>query len=395
MANAGSFDPDRQAQAKRYSRLRRGLSLAEMALGGAYLTAWVIAPWGRQVRDGLAILADRWNLPSGPTDAFVLLGVALALFAPWWLLSLPFDIVAGYRLPHRFGLSNQRAGDWILDRLKGLALGTALGAPLLLTFYAVLPWLTPWWVWASVGYAGLSVIFAVLVPIVFLPIFNRLRPLGEEHGELRDRLTRLSQSAGVRVRRVDTIDLSRRTKAANAMLVGLGRTRRIVVGDTLLDSFDVDEAETVVAHELGHHAHGDIASGLLVQAAATVVALATVDLVLRWLVHSGRVESLVDPAGWPAFVWAWSAVSFLEAPLVNAYSRWREGRADLFALRLSAKPEAFARAMTRLADQNLSEANPPGWAVFWFGTHPPLAQRVEMARRVGRTASFRPPAAGN
>ena len=403
METVGAFDPARQAQAKKYARLRRGLALAEMALGAAYLTLWAVEPWARQVRDSLATLADRWRLPSGPTDTFVLLGVALALLAPWWLLSLPLEFHSGHRLPHRFGLSNQSARDWVFDRVKGLAIGAVLGVPILLGLYAVLRLLDPWWVWASLGYAGVTIAMTTLGPVVFIPIFNRLRPLDESHRELRERLTRLSQDAGVRIRSVDTIDLSRRTKAANAVLVGLGPTRRIVLGDTLLDSFDLDEAETVVAHELGHHVHGDIATGLLVQSAATVTVFALVDIVLRALVRGGRLESLADPAGWPAFVLTWSVLGFLEAPLLNVYSRWREARADEFAVRLSDKAEAFTRAMVRLGDQNLAEADPPGWAVLLFGTHPPLAERVEMARRVERAASFRtvpvsfrePPAAGN
>jgi STE24 endopeptidase len=309
----------------------------------------------------------------------VLLGVAFALIAHWWLLSLPLEVYSSFRLPHRFGLSNQSAHGWVVDRVKGLAIGAALGVPILLVLYTILRLLDPWWVWASLGYAGLTIVLTTLGPVVFIPIFNRLRPLDESHRELRDRLTRLSQVAGVHIRSVDTMDLSRRTKAANAVLVGLGPTRRIVLGDTLLESFDMDEAETVVAHEFGHHVHGDIATGLLVQSSAAVAVFALMDLVLRSLVRGGRLESLADPAGWPAFVLTWSVLAFLEAPWLNAYSRWREARADEFALRLSGKAEAFTRAMVRLGDQNLAEADPPGWAVLLFGTHPPLAKRMEMA----------------
>ena len=381
MAVTPTFDPSRQSLAKAYARTRRALALGEMILGGMYLGLWNIAPWAIQVRDTWAGLADRWRVPSGPTEAIVLLGVALSLVAPWWILTLPLDVYASYRLPHRYGLSNQTSRDWVIDRVKGLIVGAGLGIPLLLALYGLMGSVERWWLWASVGYAAVTIVLITLGPIVLLPLFNKLRPLGESHQELRDRLTRLAERAGVHVRSVDTIDLSRRTKAANAMLVGLGRTRRIALGDTLLESFDDDETETVLAHELGHHAQRDIPAGILLQTVAVVVVFGLLDVVLHALVRAGRLESLADPAGWPAFVLAWSLLTFLESPLLLAYSRWREARADEFAVRLSGKPEAFIRAMVRLGDQNLAEAEPPPWAVVLFASHPSLRRRVEAARQ--------------
>lgn len=357
-----------------------------MFLGALYLGVWAWAPWARSLRDTVLGAASLLRLPSGPTEAVQILGVALALVTPWWVLSLPLDVYSSYRLPHRFGLSNQTPAGWITDQLKGLAVGALLGGPLLLALYALMEsGGGAWWVWASAGYAGVTVVLTTLGPVLLMPIFYRLKPLGEPHLALRERLMELAESAGVRVQSVDTIDMSRRTKAANAMVVGLGRTRRIVVGDTLLDSFEPDEAETVLAHELGHQAHRDVATGILIQSAAVVLVFAGVDAVLRLAVRSGRIDRLADPAGWPLLVLTWSLLSFLESPLLHLYSRWREGRADAFALRLSRKPEAFMRSMVRLGDQNLAEAVPPRWAVFLFGTHPSLAQRVERARRAAET----------
>jgi STE24 endopeptidase len=377
-----TFDPARQALAREYGRARRTLALAEILFGGVYLVAWALAPWAAQLRVLLTDVADRWRLPSGPAEAFILLGIALAFAAPAWFMTLPLDLFSSYYLPHRYGLSNQTWRGWVVDRLKGLLLGAALGGPMLLGLYALIRTAGKlWWLWASAGYAGLAVIMTTLTPVLVIPIFNRLRPLGDSHRDLSDRLTRLAETAGVRVRSVDTIDLSRRTNAANAMLVGLGRTRRIALGDTLLESFDPDEIETVLAHELGHHAHGDIPVGILIQSAAVGAVLFLESVVLEALVRSGHLMSAADPAGWPAFVLTWSLLAFVEAPGLHLYSRWREGRADDFALRLSCKPAAFIRAMIRLGDQNLAEADPPVWAVVLFGTHPSLGQRVAWARR--------------
>ena len=383
MTPGTTFDPVRQALAREYGRARRLLALAEILFAGTYLAAWALAPWAAQLRGRLTDVADRWRLPSGPAEAFVLLGVALAFAAPAWFLTQPLELYSSYHLPHRYGLSNQTRRGWLVDHVKGLLLAAALGLPLLLGLYALIRTAGKlWWLWASAGYIGLTVIMTTLAPVLWIPIFNRLRPLGEAHRDLSDRLTRLAEAAGVRVRRVDMIDLSRRTNAANAMLLGLGRTRRIALGDTLLESFDPDEIETVLAHELGHHAHGDIPVGILIQSAAVGAVLFLESVVLAAMVRSGHLMSAADPAGWPAFVLTWSLLTFLEAPGLNLYSRWREGRADDFALRLSGKPAAFIRAMVRLGDQNLAEADPPGWAVILFGTHPALGERVARARRV-------------
>lgn len=387
MTPGTTFDPARQALAREYGRARRSLALAEILFGGAYLAAWAMAPWAAQLRERLTDVADRWRFPSGPTEAFVLLGIALVFAAPAWFLALPLEFYSSYQLPHRYGLSNQTRRDWVVDRAKGLLLGAALGLPVLLGLYALIRAAgKAWWLWASAGYVGLTVIMTTLAPVLWIPIFNRLRPLGEAHRDLSDRLTHLAETAGVRVRRVDTVDLSRRTNAANAMLIGLGRTRRIALGDTLLESFDPDEIETVLAHELGHHAHGDISVGILIQSAAVAAVFFLESVVLAALVRSGHLTSAADPAGWPAFVLTWSLLTFLEAPGLNLYSRRREGRADDFALQLSGKPAAFTRAMIRLGDQNLAEADPPRWAVILFGTHPALGQRVARARRLGSEA---------
>jgi STE24 endopeptidase len=227
---------------------------------------------------------------------------------------------------------------------------------------------------------------SLLAPIVLMPLFNRFRPLGEERADLVERLMRLSAAAGRRVRGVYSFDMSRRTKAANAALVGLGRTRRIVLGDTLLDEFPSEEIEAVLAHELGHHVHGDIPVGVLAGAGVMLAELWVADAVLTRSVARGTLSAASDPAGLPILLLAFSLMGLLLGPLENAYSRWRERRADAFSIELTRRPQAFADAMTRLANQNLADANPPRWAVILFGTHPPLEERIRFAEASRRSA---------
>jgi STE24 endopeptidase len=241
-----------------------------------------------------------------------------------------------------------------------------------------------WWLWSSAGYGMAAVVLSLLGPVLLIPLFYRMRPLGEKYADTTAGLERLAAAAGVRVQGVFSLDLSRRTKAANAVLVGMARTRRILVGDTLLESFEPDETEAILAHELGHHAYRDLPVGIAVQTLSMVVVFAASHFLLTRLAGSGTLMSLDDPAGIPVLALTLSALGLVEAPMLNFYSRWREARADDYAVRLTGNGPAFARAMTRLGNQNLGEAMPPRWAVVWFGTHPPLQHRIERAMSLSR-----------
>jgi len=367
------LDLARQGQAKIYSRLRRRAALVETGLGLVYLILWVVTGAAGQITDRIGAAFS-----AGWASDLVLMAVCLAV--PWYLISLPFDYYTGFHLPHRFGQSNQALASWIVDLLKGLLVGGCLGLPLLIGLYAIIRnWPEAWWAIAGVGYLGFTVVMAILAPVVLMPLFNKYRALEEDRKDLVDRLMRLSAAAGRRARGVYSFDLSRRTKSANAALVGLGKTQRIILGDTLLDEFPSDEIEAVLAHELGHHVHRDIPVGVLAGSGLTLVSLWVVDTVLASAVAQGTLAAASDPAGLPLLLLVVSLMGFVTGPLQNAWSRWRERRADLFSLQLTGSPRAFADAMTRLANQNLADADPPRWAVILFGTHPPLGERIRLA----------------
>ncbi|HET7009632.1 MAG TPA: M48 family metalloprotease [Anaerolineales bacterium] len=379
--NSLGLDPERQAMARRYAQAGRAAALAAAALGFLYLVAWALGPWPISVRGAWTQAADRLALPQAAIRAISLLGVAFTVSAPLWIASIPLAYYAGYILPHRFGLSNQTPGGWITDRLKSLVLTAGIGSVLLLGLYALIH-LAPrsWWWWAALAGALVSLAMTVLGPVVFMPLFYRMRPLGQEYAEIAARLERLAAAAGVRVQGVFSLDLSRRTKTANAMLVGMGKGRRILVGDTLLEAFEADETESVFAHELAHHVHNDSFFGLLVPSAVMAASFGLMQMVLARMVAIGYLTAPDDPAGLPVVELVWATTGLLTAPVMNAYSRWREARADEFAFRLTGNAPAFARAMIRLGNQNLAEAEPPAWAVSLFGTHPPLGQRIRRAQ---------------
>jgi STE24 endopeptidase len=330
-------------------------------------------------------LARRAPPESWPIQVLI---VAAALSIPWFIVTLPFAYHTGYRLPHRFGQSTQSLRGWWSDVAKGLLLSACIGVPVLLGLYAILRGRPEtWWILGTLAYLGFTIVLSLVAPVVLMPLFNRFRPLGEERADLVDRLMRLSAAAGRRVRGVYAFDMSRRTRSANAALVGLGRTRRIILGDTLLDEFPPEEIEAVLAHELGHHVNRDIPMGVFAAAVVMLVNLWVADRVLEAAVVRGALASPADPAGLPYLLLVLALLGLLTAPLQNAYSRWRERRADAFSLELTGRPLAFADAMTRLANQNLADAHPPRWAVILFGTHPSLDERIRLAQVAGPSRS--------
>ncbi len=214
-----------------------------------------------------------------------------------------------------------------------------------------------------------------------MPLFNKYVPLGDEHKDLADRLLNLAKRANTKVKGVFKFDMSKRTKAANAALTGMGNTRRIILGDTLINEFTADEIETVLAHELGHHVHKDIPFLIISGALLTTIGLFIASQALNYAVTVFSFTSVADVAAFPALSLILGAYGLLTQPLENALSRWRENMADDYALQSTGKHEAFASAFTRLANQNLGEINPEKWVVFMFYSHPPLGERIAKARK--------------
>ncbi len=366
------LDPERQQQAKRYARILRRLWLVSTALSAVYALAWLFGGWAIGLRDWLFTLTP---------DPWLLVALFAAVFGGIYaLLTLPLNYYGGFVLPHRFDQSTQTFKGWGIDQLKGLAVGAPIGLLLLELLYLALRVTGDlWWLWAAGGMLVFSVLLSNLSPVLIMPIFNKFVPLGEEHADLEARLLRLAEQARTRVRGVFKFDMSRRTKSANAALTGIGNTRRIVLGDTLIDEFTPDEIETVLAHELGHHVHKDIPFLIAFGTFTTTIGLYLTSLMLNWVIGFFGFSGPADVAALPALGIILGAYGLVTMPLENAVSRWREGMADDYSLQATGKNEAFASAFTRLANQNLGEVDPEKWVVFLFYSHPPLGQRIEKA----------------
>lgn len=370
------LDPEKQKLAKQYARIRRRLWLADMAFNAIYALAWLFLGWSISLRTWLT---DHFSLFTNP---WLLVPAFVAVFGGvYFLVNLPLGYYSGFVLPHRFGQSNQTLKDWIVDQAKGLAIGTPISLILLELLYLALRVAGEmWWLWAAGGMLVFSVLLSNLAPILIMPLFNKYVPLGDDHKDLEDRLLALAGQAKTKVRGVFKFDMSKRTNSANAALTGIGSTRRIVLGDTLINEFSTDEIETVLAHELGHHVNRDIPLFIIFSTVSTTVGLYLASLGLNWAIGYFGFTSPADVAAFPALGIVLGAFGLLTMPLDNALSRWRERKADEYALQVTGKREAFASAFTRLANQNLGEVDPEKWVVFLFYSHPPLGERIGKAQ---------------
>jgi STE24 endopeptidase len=298
-----------------------------------------------------------------------------------WLASLPLSYIRGYWLEHRYELSNHTRASWLGDQLKALALELTLAVPIARGALAVIrrrP--RDWWLVLSALAVPFTVILSQLAPVLIMPLFNTYRPLRDQ--DLAERIRALAARSGIEVAEVLEVDMSRQTKKANAFFTGLGRTKRIVLSDTLIEEFTPEQIETVVAHEIAHQAHGDIWR-LIAVGSVTTTAVA---FVTHRLVHAALktaaarragLNSPGDVASLPLLGAVGSVAGLLLMPLQNAHSRYIERRADTYALELTDNPESYAAALNKLGEMNLTEIDPPKLEQVLLHSHPSIKDRID------------------
>jgi STE24 endopeptidase len=294
------------------------------------------------------------------------------------LVILPLSYYGGYLVPHAYGLGRQSRGAWAQDWLKAtlltVLLGSAVGAMFLWIVSASgASW---WWIFGlCVSAIGLLLVF--VTPYVLVPLFFKMRPLADS--ETVERIHAMVNRAGAPVRDVCSLDFSRRTAEANAAVIGMGRSRRVVIADTLLAEFTPGEVDAVVAHELGHHVHRDVQRLLLGNAVLIWVGLFVASRAVPGALPVLSLPSLSYVPGYPVLLFVAEVYFLALSPLLNWWSRRLESAADRFALQLTRDPGSFAGAMQRIGCQNLIELCPPRWSEVMLATHPALQRRIQLA----------------
>ncbi len=363
---------DPQQRAKRYEAIHNLLFVGETLYTGVLLVLALVTG----VSTWLAGYAQTFS--TNPWVTTAIYGAVLVLTTK--LLFLPLNWFSGYRLEHQYGLSNQTLGGWALDELKSLGINLVLGVFVLEVLYFLLRRFGEWW-WAAAGgfFLLFGIVLSTLFPVLILPLFYKLRPL--ENESLRQKLTGLAQRVGAKVLGVYRMDMSAKTKKANAAFAGLGRTKRIILGDTLLDKFAEDEIEVVMAHEMAHYRHGDITKMITWSTVTTFVGLKVADVVLRDALPRYGYGGVQDLAAFPLLALAFFVFGLVVMPLNNAFSRWREWKADAGALEMTGNTDAFIRAMRKLAEQNLADLSPHPLIEYLLHDHPSLARRITFAEQ--------------
>jgi len=376
--NPAAAIPQRDpAEIEAYNRVNRRIHLADLAISLVY---WII--WCLIARDVVGWL----GLPGG-SRWLGLLAAAVVMLGGSVLVGLPLNYYGGFAVEHRFKLSNQTLGAWLMFQVKAWLVGGIIGAIVLGGLYAAVWYGGRWWgVWVWLGVMLLSIGLAKVFPLVILPLFYPSKPL--ERPSLAERLKELAGGAGMTITGIFNLQLSKDTKKANAMLAGMGSSRRVYLADTLLDSFDDDQITVVFAHELGHHTRGHIWKliGMSAVASSLMVTL------IWWRLNPFAGSS--EPADWSAAIAAFSQVMLISTvfplvigPITNAISRRFERQCDSDALRLTDNPQAYRTAFEQLGRLNLDDPTPPWWEVVFFDDHPPLGQRIKMAEEYERAGA--------
>ena len=368
----GDLSLAERAEAQRYGRISLRLALTDMALDVVYLgiMAFVFArPLDAWLAGFEALSGDRSLL-----RLLALFGVVIGIHI---LVSLPLSFYSGYVVEHRFKLSNQSVGRWIKNWLKKNAFGVVLGGVLYAGLYSMI-WYTGnyWWLIAAGVFFLFSVILGQLAPVLFLPLFYKIERLHD--AALTERMERLAAGTGLAIEGVYRMGLSADTVKANAMLAGLGRTRRVLMGDTLLEKFSPEEIEVIFAHEIGHHVHRHIPKMIATGVLFSVVGFWLMDRVLVWWAD---VPTAADAptSSLPVVMFAMSVFGLVLAPLQNVISRHYERQCDRYALTRTGLRQAYRSAFQKLARLNKDDPDPNPVEVFLLHSHPPIAERLALA----------------
>ena len=367
------FTPDDLARGRAYARGRRILYFLRLALTLGLFALLSLPKISTGIRDlSVSIAGGRVWL------TIVVFGLVVGLL--YCAATFPLSLYGDLLRERAFGLSTQTFASWAWDYTKATLITSGIMLPLLLLLYRLIRWNPDrWYLPAWVATVVLMAAMTELAPVLFDPLFHTFRPV--ENPGLVERIRTLSDRAGLRVGPILEMDASRLTKKTNAYFTGLGRTRRVVLYDTLIAASTPEEVELVLAHELGHWRRHHIWKGLALGAASMLAALWLIARLLHAAAESGRIGFIhpADVVSLPLLLLTFLVLNIVTMPIQAAISRAFEREADLESLRLTNNPEAFIASEVKLARENLADIEPPKAIVWLLYTHPPVLKRIAMA----------------
>lgn len=355
-------------KAKEYNNIKLALSIGKGIFSFFAILAFVYFNFSKDLEKYLLNYTD---------NQYVLLLMFLLIVAVFSsIIGFPLKYYVEFYLEHKYDLSNQTFIKWIWEDFKGLLVGSVIGIPILLLFYWVmLTFGTLWWLVFSIAMFFISVVLAQIVPIIILPIFYKVTPI--ENEDIKNRVLRLAENVKMKVDNVFQFDMSKNTKKANAAFTGLGKTKRIILGDTLLENYSEDEIETVLAHEFGHYKHKHIIKNLFIGTFTSFITF----FALAWLYQQSlswfNFTKITQVSALPILSLWGMLIGLISTPIGNIISRKFEYEADEYAIKVTQKPEAFINTLEKLNDQNLGDKEPHPFVEWFSYSHPSVAKRKD------------------
>ncbi|MCK9572274.1 MAG: M48 family metallopeptidase [Candidatus Omnitrophica bacterium] len=365
-------------RARLYSRQRYFLSIAD--------TLYTLVLLFVFLKSGLCVNLENLVASNFGVKQLVLPVFLLVIFLLYFICSFPLNFYRTFTLEHKFALSKQSFSDWLFDQLKTGMISYPITLLLISVFFYMV-YLSPryWWVSISVFWVFFSFIFARLAPVMIMPLFFKYKALADQ--ELKDRIIALAKKMQVGVLDVFQIDLSKKSLKANAAFTGMGKTKRVLLGDTLQDKYSNHEIEVILAHEFAHYKLKHIFKLLLFNCLLTFFLFYFIFRSSDYTLAVFKLNSLGSASSVPLFFAYFILFGILMQPLEAALSRRFEKQADLLALQATGAPEVFISLMDKLATQNLADRCPNALIKFFFFDHPPIDERINLAKSFKTTGN--------
>jgi len=366
-----------QDSVKQYSKIKHRLALINIFL--TPLLLWIL------LAAGLPTYFKNISrlIPGNDYANLIIFYIFIAAF--FYVINLPVGFYSGFMLEHRFSLSNQTLKSWALMEAKKNLVAFIISAPLVAALYAFLK-LHPadWWLWTAILWFSVSIILAKFAPVIIVPLFYKYSPIKD--ALLESKMNQLVSSVGFNPSGVYELNISKDTKKANAALLGLGRQKRIVLCDTLISSFNHDEIESVMAHELGHHKMNHMWKLIISGGIFTFITFFFTNIIFLKLRNFFGYAMPHDYESLVLIYLIMSISNLALTPAANAFSRRLEKDADEFSLKATRNTGAFISAMKKLSEQNLADANPGKFYEIMLYDHPPISRRITFAESFKQNA---------
>lgn len=328
---------------------------------------------------GLSRALSDWLIKTKVTGLLTVPAYFFLISAGYYLLDLPSNYYRSFYLEHKFSLSNQKISDWISDQIKTGVLSYIIGLILIAAFYCILAYFpASWWFILAIFWIFFSIILAKVLPIIIIPLFFKYKQLAD--AELKSRILNLAVKMNVKLLDVFEIDFSKKTLKANAAFTGMGKSRRVILADTLKDKYSYDEIEVIIAHEFAHYRLKHIWKLLLINSLMTLFVFYCIFKTSGYVLNLFHFVSLSDIAALPVLLIYMVLFGIITQPLENYISRAFERNADRIALQETGKREAFISMMDKLGKQNLADRNPHPLIKFFFFDHPSIDERIASAK---------------